>query len=172
MTESRTILLVEDNEKDIHLARAAFEAAGGDACLVVARDGEEAIEYLTYRGKFHLRNRQDPAVVLLDIKMPRMSGLEVLRRMRQEDALRFLPVVFLTSSRDPNDLSTGYRLGANGYVVKPSQFQAFKQAVREISTFWTRFNEVPAANQGGQAPGASDDSNITPRPRQISESGF
>lgn len=135
--------MIEDDPKDVQLAVAAFGDCDKAIKLVVANEGEDALDYLVYRGKHAGRIRSDPAVVLLDINMPRMNGMEVLRRLRREEALRFLPVVFLTTSRDPVDLDQGYHLGANGYVVKPSRFKQFKDAVFQICTFWAEYNEIP-----------------------------
>lgn len=165
MTEPRTILLVEDDQKDIQLAMAAFGECEKTLRVVVADDGEDALDYLTYRGRHADRIRGDPAVVLLDINMPRMNGMEVLRRLRTVEALRFLPVVFLSSSRDPGDVSQGYKLGANGYVVKPSKFKQFKDAVRQISAFWTEYNETPANPQHSDAGHAPDSLSDTPFPK-------
>lgn len=165
MTEPRTILLVEDDQKDIRLAMAAFGECAKTLRVVVADDGEDALAYLTYQGKHAGRNRGDPAVVLLDINMPRMNGMEVLRRLRTVEALRFLPVVFLTSSRDPSDLNNGYKLGANGYVVKPSKFKQFKDAVRQISAFWTEYNETPTVSLPSDSDRLPNDSSPMPFPR-------
>lgn len=165
MTESRTILLVEDDQKDIQLALAAFGECERTVNLIVAADGEDALDYLTYRGRHAGRNRGDPAVVLLDINMPRMNGMEVLRRLRTVETLRFLPVVFLTSSRDPSDLDQGYKLGANGYVVKPSKFKQFKDAVRQISAFWTKYNETPGTSQHSDTGHARGEFLDTPFPK-------
>jgi CheY-like chemotaxis protein len=137
------ILLAEDNPKDVDLTSRALAASNLANRLVVARDGVEALDYLRGEGVFADRDPEQPAVVLLDIKMPRKDGLEVLREIREDPKLRRLPVVILTSSREEQDLVTGYDLGANAYVVKPVDFEEFIRAVRELGVFWALINERP-----------------------------
>jgi len=143
MKQLRQILLVEDNLKDIDLTLAALTENRLANEVVVARDGVEALDFLHSRGKFAGREPGFPAVMLLDIKMPRLNGLEVLRQMKSDPLLRNLPVVMLTSSREEPDLAASYALGANAYVVKPVDFGQFVDAVRQVGAFWAVLNEPP-----------------------------
>lgn len=136
-------MLVEDNLNDIDLTLAALEEHHLANEIVVVRDGAEALDYLYKREKFEGRAGDLPAVVLLDIKMPKVGGLEVLRQMKSDPELRNPPVVMLTSSREEPDLAASYALGANAYVVKPVDFQQFVEAVRQIGVFWAVVNEPP-----------------------------
>lgn len=138
-----SILLAEDNPNDVELTLEALSHQNLANRVVVAHDGVEALEYLRREGAFSDRDPGDPAVVLLDIKMPRKDGLEVLREIRSDPALKRLPVVILTSSREEKDLVAGYDLGANAYVVKPVDFATFIEAVRELGVFWAIINERP-----------------------------
>jgi CheY-like chemotaxis protein len=137
------ILLAEDNPKDVDLTSRALAASNLANRLVVTKDGVEALEYLRGEGAFAGREQEQPAVVLLDIKMPRKDGLEVLREIREDPKLKRLPVVILTSSREEQDLIAGYDLGANAYVVKPVDFEDFIRAVRDLGVFWALINERP-----------------------------
>lgn len=141
--ELKRILMVEDNTNDIELAFAAFEENNLANEVVVARDGEEALDYLYRRGVFRLRAAGLPAVVLLDLKLPKLDGLEVLKRLKSDPAMRALPVVMLTSSREEVDLVTSYDLGVNAYVVKPMDFAEFVTALRELGLFWGVINQPP-----------------------------
>ena len=141
MAELKSILLAEDNPRDVELTLTALSEHNLANEVVVARDGEEALDYLLRRGRFALRTEGNPAVVLLDLKMPRVDGLEVLRRIKSDEKLRAIPVVMLTSSREERDLVETYRLGINAYVVKPVDFERFVEAVREIGVFWAILNE-------------------------------
>ena len=143
MAELRTILLAEDNPKDVELTLEALAEHNLANHVIVVRDGVEAMEYLQCQGKHKLRKPELPAVLLLDIKMPRMDGIEVLRAVRGDPALKLLPVVILTSSREEQDLIKSYELGVNAYVVKPVNFKDFIQAVKEIGVFWAIINEMP-----------------------------
>ena len=143
MGELRTILLAEDNPKDVELTLEALAEHKLANNVIVVRDGVETLEYLRYEGKYKLRKPGLPAVLLLDIKMPRMDGIEVLRAIRGDPALRLLPVVILTSSREEQDLIKSYELGVNAYVVKPVDFKDFIRAVKEIGVFWAIINELP-----------------------------
>jgi len=143
MTDLRRILLAEDNEHDVELTLSALSESRLANEVVVVRDGAEALDYLYRRGQYQQREEGNPVVVLLDLKMPKVDGLEVLRRVKQDDALRQIPVVMLTSSREENDLVESYRLGVNAYVVKPVEFNRFVQAVRELGVFWAVINEAP-----------------------------
>ena len=148
----KRILLAEDDPKDVELAIKALGKHNLANGVQVVRDGAEALDYLFRRGAHATRPNGPPAVVLLDIKMPKVDGIEVLRQIRADAKLRFLPVVILTSSREERDLVESYRLGTNAYVVKPVQFQAFVDAVKELGLFWAVINEPPpgsAENSGG-----------------------
>jgi len=135
------ILLAEDNPNDVELTIEALDRHHLANRVTVAHDGVEAMEYLRREGAFSEREPGDPAVVLLDIKMPRKDGLEVLREIRGDSALRGLPVVILTSSREEQDLITSYDLGVNAYVVKPVDFCSFIEAVEHLGVFWALINE-------------------------------
>lgn len=137
----KCILVADDNENDLELARIALQRAPVNPKLAVVHDGEETLDYLYCRGKFE--GRTDPDVILLDIKMPGVDGLGVLRQIKEDSRLRMIPVVMLTSSREESDIATSYRLGANAYVVKPVDFAEFLEAIRVTVTFWMERNEVP-----------------------------
>ena len=143
MTVAKPILLAEDNPRDAELALAAMEAEHISDKVVLCRDGAEVLDYLYCRGQFTSRLRGNPAVVFLDLKMPKVNGLEVLRTIRADVNLRPIPVVMLTSSREERDLADSYALGANAYVVKPVEFHKFLSAVKELGTFWGVINEPP-----------------------------
>ena len=143
MNELRPILLADDNPKDVELTLEALSEHNLANKVVVVRDGVEALEYLRYEGQFKLRNRGNPAVLLLDIKMPRMGGIELLQVIRKDPALKFLPIVMLTSSREESDLVTSYELGANAFVVKPVDFEHFIDVIKQIGVFWALINELP-----------------------------
>jgi len=143
MNELKRVLLAEDNAKDVELTLTALDEYRLANEVDVVRDGAEAWEYLCREGRFAKRPPGSPAVVLLDLKMPKMDGLEVLRRMRASDTLRTVPVVMLTSSREEKDLIESYRLGANAYVVKPVDFEAFMTSVKTLGLFWAVLNEPP-----------------------------
>jgi len=143
MTDVPTILIAEDNPNDVELTLEALSQHHLANRVTVTHDGVEAMEYLRREGAFSDRAPGDPAVLLLDIKMPRKDGLEVLREIRGDPALRRLPVVILTSSREEQDLITSYDLGVNAYVVKPVDFAGFIEAVKELGMFWALINERP-----------------------------
>jgi two-component system response regulator len=138
-----TILLAEDSPRDAKLTTRALAKSNLANRLVVVHDGVEAMEYLRREGSHKDREPGNPAVLLLDIKMPRMDGLEVLREIRGDEALKRLPVVILTSSREEQDLITSYDLGVNAYVVKPVDSASFFESVRELGVFWALINERP-----------------------------
>ncbi|MBN1692181.1 MAG: response regulator [Dehalococcoidales bacterium] len=139
-----TILLVEDNPDDIELTMRAFRKNNIANNLMVARDGVEALDYLFCRGAFSERDISDiPRLILLDLKLPKMDGLQVLEALRAEDSTKLVPVVILTSSREEQDLISGYKFGANSYVRKPINFNEFVDAVRNIGLYWLLINEPP-----------------------------
>jgi CheY-like chemotaxis protein len=141
MAKLKSILLAEDNPKDVELTLTALAENNLANEVVVARDGEEALDYLFRRGRFALRAEGNPAVILLDLKMPRVDGLEILRRIKSDETMKTVPVVMLTSSREERDLVESYRLGINAYVVKPVGFEQFVDAVKGIGVFWAILNE-------------------------------
>jgi CheY-like chemotaxis protein len=143
MPDLRPILLVEDSPKDLELTLAALQKCQLANDIVVARDGEEAIDFLYSAGRFAKRPDGDPAVVLLDLKLPKIDGLEVLERVKNDPALRHIPVVMLTSSREEQDLVRSYELGVNAFVVKPVEFTKFFEAIEDLGVFWAILNEPP-----------------------------
>lgn len=143
MFELKTILLAEDNPKDVELTIEALSEHNLANHVIVVKDGVEALEYLRCEGQYKGRNKGLPAVLLLDIKMPRMDGTEVLAAIRGDDRIKMLPVVMLTSSREEPDLRKCYALGVNAYVVKPVDFRAFLDAVKLLGIFWALLNELP-----------------------------
>ena len=143
MAELKRILLAEDSAKDVELTLAALEEKHLANRVDVVRDGEEALNYLYRRGRFQGREGNNPIVVLLDIKMPKVDGLEVLRQIKADERLKTIPVVIVTSSREEQDLIESYKLGVNAYVVKPVNFNQFVDAVKEIGAFWAVINEPP-----------------------------
>ena len=140
------ILLVEDDPKDIDLTLRALDQYKLANEVVVARDGEEALDYLFHRGAFETRNSDNPAVLLLDLKLPQVDGLEVLQQIKSDEQLKLIPVVVLTSSHEEKDVVTSYKLGVNAYVVKPVVFEDFFEAVRELGQFWGVINVPPVQN--------------------------
>jgi CheY-like chemotaxis protein len=139
---NRPILLIEDNPSDIDLTRRALERGRIENELVVAEDGSEALDYLFGSGKYAGRNPADtPALALLDLKLPGMSGLEVLRRIRADNRTKRLPVVILTTSREEKDVAAGYDLGVSSYVVKPVDFLQFQESIRQLGLYWLVLNE-------------------------------
>lgn len=143
MTKVHKILLAEDNPNDVELSLEALGEYNLANEVIVVRDGSEALDYLYCQGSFSNRINGNPAVILLDIKMPKVNGLEVLKQIRGDEKLKTIPVVMLTSSREEKDLVISYNLGANAYVVKPVDFQQFITAVKEIGLFWAVINEPP-----------------------------
>jgi CheY-like chemotaxis protein len=143
ITTLRTILLAEDNVADVELTLAALEGNHIANDVVVVRDGAEALDYLYCEGEFSGRPHDDPGLILLDLKMPKIDGIEVLRRIKEDPAKRSIPVVVLTSSREEYDLVRTYTLGVNAYVVKPVVFQEFVEAVKVLGQFWGVINELP-----------------------------
>jgi DNA-binding response OmpR family regulator len=143
MNKLGRILLVEDDPKDVELTLTALEEYNLANEVIVARDGEEALEYLYSRGKFKTRSSDNPAVVLLDLKLPKVDGLEVLKQIKSEEKLRMMPVVVLTSSKEEKDMVASYKLGVSAYVVKPVDFHEFVNAIKELGIFWAVINEPP-----------------------------
>jgi CheY-like chemotaxis protein len=148
MTQLRSILLAEDSLRDIELILAALKKNNLANEVVVTRDGAEALDYLYRRGNFHSRDDRLPIAIFLDLKMPKVDGLEVLRQIKGDDALKVIPVVMLTSSREEADLVKSYQLGANAYVVKPVGFQQFVDAIKQTGMFWAVINEPPPQTTG------------------------
>lgn len=146
MNGLKRILLVEDDPQDIKLITSAFERYNLANELAVARDGVEALDYLYRREQYSLRPEGNPVVILLDLKMPKLDGLQVLQMLKADDHMRCIPIVILTSSRESCDLEECYKLGVNAYVVKPVKFTEFVEAAKEIGVFWALVNEPPAGS--------------------------
>ena len=146
----KPILLVEDNPKDLELTLIALERTHLANEVVVVRDGAQALDYLFSRGAHASRPAGNPAVVLLDLKLPKVDGLEVLRELRAAPALKSVPVVMLTSSKEETDLVRSYELGANAFVVKPVEFSQFVEAVADLGVFWAVLNEPPPGSLRSQ----------------------
>lgn len=143
MTNLKRILLAEDNDNDAELTLTALGEHNLANEVILVKDGAEAWEFLCREGSFSGRNGGNPAVVLLDLKMPKVDGLELLRRMREDPRFKAVPVVVLTSSREESDVVQSYRLGVNAFVVKPVAFEEFIQAVKNLGLFWAVLNEPP-----------------------------
>jgi CheY-like chemotaxis protein len=137
------ILLVEDDPKDVELTLTALEEYNLANEVVVVGDGAEALDYLYLRGNFMRRAGENPAVLLLDLKLPKVDGLEVLQQIKSDEKLKMIPVVVLTSSHEEKDMVASYRLGVNAYVVKPVDFHEFVNAIKELGVFWAVINEPP-----------------------------
>ena len=143
MSTLKPILIVEDNPNDLELTLNALERSRLANEVIVARDGAEGADYLFRRGQYKARPQGNPAVVLLDLKLPKIDGLELLRMVRDNEETGHTPVVLLTSSREERDVITGYKLGVNAYVVKPVNFGEFVQAIQDLGMFWAVLNEPP-----------------------------
>ena len=143
MTELKRIVLAEDNPNDVELTLAALAEIHLANEVIVVRDGAETLDYLYRRNGYATRPPGNPAVLLLDLKMPKVDGLDVLRELKSDESLKTIPVVMLTSSREEQDLVRSYKFGANAYVVKPVDFLAFIDAVRQLGAFWAVINEPP-----------------------------
>lgn len=139
----KTVLLVEDNGNDIELALEVLSEEGLSSEIFVVKDGQQALDFLQCSGLHAGRERGNPILMMLDLKLPRMNGLEVLRRVKADPNLRDIPVVMLTSSREESDLEASYRLGVNAYVVKPVDFLEYSEALKSIGSFWTTTNQPP-----------------------------
>jgi CheY-like chemotaxis protein len=143
MSNLGRILLVEDDPRDVELTLTALEDYKLANEVILARDGKEALDYLYCRGQFDTRSGGNPAVMLLDLKLPKIDGLEVLQQIRSDEQLKMIPVVVLTSSHEEKDLVRSYKLGVNAYVVKPVDFHEFVNAVKERAVFWAIINQPP-----------------------------
>jgi DNA-binding response OmpR family regulator len=143
MNSLKRILLVEDDPKDVELTLTGLGEYNLANEVVVARDGEEALDYLYRRSIHSERPNGNPAVMLLDLKLPKVNGFEVLEQVRADEKLKMIPVVILTSSHEERDLVKGYKLGVNAYVVKPVDFHQFVNAIKELGVFWAIINEPP-----------------------------
>lgn len=143
MPELKSILLVEDDPNDMELIITGLAENNLANKVVAVGDGEQALDYLSCLGKFTLRTDGNPVVVLLDLKLPKVDGFEVLKHIRSNERLKTIPVVILTSSREDQDIVEGYKLGANGYVVKPVDFHEFVDAIKLIGSYWAIVNEPP-----------------------------
>ena len=142
--ENKCILLVEDNPDDVELTLRAFKKSNIQNKVVVARDGAEALDYLFGTGAYAGRDTDImPAVILLDLKLPKIHGLEVLRRIRGDERTQLLPVIVLTSSKEEQDLISSYKMGANSYIRKPVDFAQFSEAIRQLGLYWLILNEPP-----------------------------
>jgi DNA-binding response OmpR family regulator len=149
MADLKRILLVEDSPNDVELTMTALAENHLANEVVVVRDGEEALDYLFARGAFAGRPAGHPAVVLLDLKLPKIDGLEVLAQIKRDATLKSVPVVMLTSSREEQDVVRSYDLGVNAYVVKPVAFEEFVKALKELGLFWAVLNEPPPGSIRG-----------------------
>jgi CheY-like chemotaxis protein len=138
--------MVEDDPKDVELTMIALEGHNLANEVVVTRDGEEALDYLHRRGRYSTRSSDHPAVILLDLKLPKIDGLEVLRQVKTDNNLKIIPVVVLTSSKEETDLVSSYKLGVNAYVVKPVDFHEFVNAIKELGVFWAIINAAPPSS--------------------------
>jgi CheY-like chemotaxis protein len=143
MSELGRILIVEDDPRDVELTLTALEEHKLANEVVITRDGKEALDYLYCREQFASRSQENPAVVLLDLKLPKVDGVEVLQQIRSDEQLKMIPVVVLTSSHEEKDLLATYQLGVNAYVVKPVDFHEFVNAVKELGMFWAIINQPP-----------------------------
>jgi len=143
MADIGRILIVEDDPNDVELTLTALAEYNLANEVVVTRDGAEALDYLYSRGSFAERSTDNPAVLLLDLKLPKVDGLQVLKQIKSDENLRMIPVVVLTSSREERDMVESYRLGVNAYVVKPVDFHEFVNAIKELGVFWAVINQPP-----------------------------
>jgi DNA-binding response OmpR family regulator len=143
MSRLGRILMVEDDPKDVELSLTALEDYNLANEVIVVRDGEQALDYLYCRGEYQTRPRGNPAVMLLDLKLPKVDGLEVLKQIKSDAELGMIPVVVLTSSKEEKDMVASYKLGVNAYVVKPVDFHEFVNAIKELGVFWAVINEPP-----------------------------
>ncbi len=150
MSQFKRILLVEDSPNDVELILTALSENHLANEVVVVRDGEEALDYMYRRGAFKLRVKGEPIVVFLDLKLPKVDGLEVLAHLKADPVLRSVPIVVLTSSHEEPDLARCYELGTNAYVVKPIAFPDFLDVIKQLGLFWAVLNQVPSALEAGE----------------------
>jgi CheY-like chemotaxis protein len=143
MSSLGRILMVEDDPRDVELSLTALADYNLANEVVVTRDGADALDYLYSRGNYSTRSSDNPAVILLDLKLPKVDGLEVLQQIKSDDRLKMIPVVVLTSSREEKDMVASYKFGVNAYVVKPVDFHEFVNAIKELGAFWAIINEPP-----------------------------
>jgi len=148
MTILGRILIVEDDPNDVELTLTALADYNLANEVVVTRDGQQALDYLYCRGEFSARVTGNPAVMLLDLKLPKIDGLEILQQIENDEKLKMIPVVVLTSSREEKDMVASYKLGVNAYVLKPVDFHEFVNAIKELGVFWAVINEPPAGSVG------------------------
>ncbi len=144
--KSKIVLVVEDSADDADLTVRALRTGGDQVEVVVVRDGVEALDYLFHEGRHSDGPRELPNLVLLDLKLPKVGGIDVLRRIRSDPRTKLLPVIILSSSREEVDIVSGYREGANSYIRKPVEFEAFREAMREVRAYWLELTELPPAS--------------------------
>ena len=150
MNKLGRIMLVEDDPNDVELTLTALEEYKLANEVIVISDGEKALDYLYHRGNFETRINGNPAIILLDLKLPKVDGLEVLRQIKSDEKLRMIPVVVLTSSREDRDIVDSYKLGVNAYVVKPVNFHEFVDSIKELGVFWAIINQPPPGSLKGK----------------------
>jgi CheY-like chemotaxis protein len=155
MNQNVDILLVEDNKDDVELTLHALRKEKLANNIQVVSDGEEALDFIFCRGTFHDRPNQCPKLVLLDLKLPKVDGLEVLRQLKADPQTKAVPVVILTSSKEERDLVSGYNLGANSYIQKPVDFDQFRDTVKRVGLYWLVVNQPPVTQPAAQAAGQS-----------------
>ncbi len=143
MKDRKRILLIDDNDHDVELILTALDDYHLASDVVVVRDGKEALDYLYRQGNFKTRSKGNPVVVLLDLKLPKVNGLEVLRQIKSDEQLKIIPVVIITSSREEEDIVESYKLGVNAYIIKSANFHKFFEAVMEVGLFWAVINKPP-----------------------------
>src|SRR3979411_506823 len=143
MNKLGRILMVEDDPKDVELTLTALEEYNLANEVIVTHDGEQALDYLYCRGEYQMRSSGNPAVMLLDLKLPKVDGFEVVKQIEADGDLRMIPVVVLTSAKEEKDMVASYKLGVNAYVVKPVDFHEFVNAIKELGVFWAIINEPP-----------------------------
>ena len=153
MTNGMEILLVEDNPEDVEITLRAFQKYNLSNKIQVVRDGEEALECIFCTGRYADRSVSDPRLILLDLKLPKVDGIEILQRCKSDPRTKSIPIVILTSSREERDLVNSYNLGVNSYVVKPVDFSQFTEAVRQVGLYWMVMNQLPSDMHGGRTGG-------------------
>ena len=161
MGDIKRILFCEDDPKDVELTLIALGEYNLANDVDVVRDGQEALDYLRHQGQYQMRGGSNPGVVLLDLKMPKIDGLEVLRQVRADEELKTIPIVMLTSSREERDIVESYKLGVNSYVVKPVDFHQFVDAIKQVGSFWAVINQPPPSRSANKAMGKSEPQCLT-----------